>query len=319
MKRIERRRRVRRTLFLGWLLITGLVFADPAPGQGEKRTQKSIGATMTLPDGWEWQSKFGDTLSIRLPLEINGRDESATGELFTTPGTFVGTRVDEIRSDAEGNRGKNLKIKDGQKFAKQRNVAVVSYVKERGSKPVRKYQRTHYLWRREGMLFEWREEFPVRGGGKVRSGLAAAQRTMTFTTRPDYIAPDKQRDFVNQRAKFKLPPDWIWSGGPTGKKVRITATQVERLFQARSEMLVRGQRWALIAGLLAGKSGATVDQFVQAVKNQLVSDWTDIKGFEIKDRIPFRGEKSQQMVFTGVNGKVGTKERLFVQYFFFKH
>lgn len=311
---------VRDTRLFGWLLVVGLLSLSPLTVEAqETRTQTSAGASMRLPDGWQWTSKFGDTLAIMLPLEINGREEKASGELYTSPNTFVGTRVDEIRLDVERNKDKNFKVQDGKKFAKEKNVAIVTYVKERGSDPVRKYQRTHYLWRRQGMLYEWREEFPLRGGGKARSGLASAQRTMKFTTPKGYIAPDKERDYVLQRARFKLPPDWVWTRGATGEKVRVAATRTELLFQARSEMLVRGERWALFAGLLALKSGMTVRQLAEGSRDQLLADWEEVEDLKVKDKVPFRGEKAHQLVFTGVNERVGTKERLFVQYFFFKH
>ncbi|MAG33172.1 MAG: hypothetical protein CL908_20020 [Deltaproteobacteria bacterium] len=303
-----------------WLLV--LIAAATSVAQDDVRTQKTNGISLKLPRGWEWAVRAGDNIGVKIKLQIGTRDEEITGEMFCTSGAYVGTRVEELTGAAKTNPAdhKSFAVKESQRFGSQRNVALVTYVKERGSDPVRLYQRRHWIFRKGTILYEWREEWPRKAAGKA-AGLSSVQKAIKFSTPQGAEQPDKQRDFVNQRVRYKVAPDWIWSRGKPGKKVKLGIGQNSNdlLFTARSEMLVKGQRWYLGVGLQAIKTSNTVKQVAEFNKNSILKNWTDVKGYVFEDRVPFCGEKAHMITFTGVNEKTGTKERLFVRYFYFKH
>lgn len=300
------------------LAISGL--ATGAPGQDAIRTQKSTGATLALPSGWSWKSKFGDSIAIELPVEVNGRKETATATLYTSPGRFVGARIDELRIDATENpRGYvGFKVKEKQRFAKQRNVVSVSYVKKRGKDPERLYARRHWIWRNGGVLFEWREEVRKEASGKASPGFSSAQRSLKFATPEGKKAPDKIRDYVNQRIKYKIPPDWDWTRGEEGSAVRLPDGQ-NLLFVARTETIVKGQRKMLGIILQSLTTSGTLRQVIDATQRNLRQGWDDVKDFETKEKVPFRGEKSTLVTFTGINSGMSKTERFFSHWYVFKH
>lgn len=289
------------------------------PGQ-ETRTQKSTGVSITLPSGWSWQSKIGDGIAVQLEVEVKGRKEVAKATLYTSPGRFVGARIDEITGDIEQNpKGySSLKVKEKQRFAKQRNVVFISYVKKRGSEYDRDYNRRHWLWRRNGLLFEWREEVRKEAAGQASSGFSAAQRSLKFGKAAGQKTRDKERDYVNQRVKYKIPADWEWTRGKEGAKVRLP-TGHHVFFNANTETIVKGQRWQMGIGLQGQKTGATVRQVVQANQHRMREGWDEVEGFEVKDKVPFQGEKATLISFTGINKRISDKERFFSHWYAFKH
>ena len=302
------------------ITITIWGLAAVAPGQAPTRTQKSTGATLTLPDGWSWTSQFGDSVSIKLPLEVKGRKEEATGNLFTSPGRFVGARIDELRLDSTENpRGYvGFKVKEKQRFAKQRNVVFISYVKKRGSEPERLYDRRHWIWRNGGVLFEWREEVRKEASGTAARGFYSAQRSMKFTTPDGKKPPDKIRDYPNQRVRYKIHADWDWNKGKEGSSVRLPDGQ-HLLFVALTETIVKGQRKRLGIILQSVTTPGTLRQVIEANQRSLRQGWEEVKDFEVREKVPFQGEKATLVTFTGINSNASKSERFFSDWYVFKH
>jgi len=297
-----------------------VALASLAASAQESREQEATGASAKLPEGWEWKSKFGDSISMQLKLDVKGRAETATAELYTSPGRFVGARIDEILHDVNENEAghKRVKVKERSRFAKQKNVVLISYVKLRGADGEREYDRRHWLWRAHGILFEWREEVRKEAASKAGRGFSAAQRGLSFSLPKGRKPRDAVRDFVNQRVKYKIGSDWEWQRGEAGKKVRLPGGQ-QLLFTARTETLIKGQRALLGVGLQCFTTGATPKQVMEANHQGLRKDWKDVEDFEIKEKVPFRGEKAVVASWTGINKNLSDRTRFFSQWFVFKH
>jgi hypothetical protein len=303
------------------LVLAGLWMLGGIFGQDDTRTQSANGVSLKLPPNWEWAARYGDQISVRMPLEIGERKEEVIGELFCTLGDFVGTRIDELNLEAKSNPAdhKKFKIKENQKLGSMRNVVTVSYIKERGTDPVRLFERCHWIFRHNNILYEWREEWPEDLGTRISSALSSVQKALTFTAPVGVKLPDPYRDYPNQRVKYKPPLDWVWTQGEEGQRVE---TQGGTLFGARSEVLVKGERLYVAAWFEAIKTDNTERQALDHNRPRFLANWKDVKNEQIEERIPFQGDRAMSFSFTGVRDskEPGTpKEPFFIRYYFFKH
>ncbi|NRA97492.1 MAG: hypothetical protein HRU14_14945, partial [Planctomycetes bacterium] len=66
-------------------------------------------------------------------------------------------------------------------------------------------------------------------------------------------------------------------------------------------------------------TSGTLRQVIDATQRNLRQGWDDVKDFETKEKVPFRGEKSTLVTFTGINSGMSKTERFFSHWYVFKH
>lgn len=311
----------------GWIAVLLLLPGLSGQAADNTRVLKIEGVSFTLPPSWEWQSLAAPNIAVKAPVKVGTRDDEVVAELFWMERRFVNDRLQELEGDARRNPvdHKEFKIEDNQSFAGNKDVAIITYVKERGEDPVRLYQRRHCLFRRYGHLYEWREEWPK--DASQASGLLASVRNALKFGKPESPAvTEAQRDYVNQRTKFRLPDDWNWqeTEGTKGKKGTVVEVNAEGdktvgLFVAVTDMMFKEGRGRIAVGLNAIKSGGTVAQIVEFNKQKFTDNVREPKDFTIEDKIPFRGEKATRVSFTGRRKDSEDMTRYMHRMLFFKH
>lgn len=279
------------------------------------------GVALVLPKGWEWQAEGAPNIAVKAKVTVRDREDEVLAELFFSEERFINDRLQELEADAKESKGdiKDFKVEENQSFLGQSPVTVVSYVRERGSDPVRVYARRHALFRRFGHLYEWREEQP-KDVPTVTALLGALRSALKFSRPANPVAEESQRDYVNQSAKYKLPPDWGWASGVKGTKVEVSAEGTSKvLFVAISDMIFKEGRGRIGVALGVMKTTNTVDQLVSVNKETFTKDYKDVQEFETLEKVPFRGEKATVMTFTGIEKDAKTATRFRRRIFIFKH
>jgi hypothetical protein len=319
-------------------LTSGIVFSaalacaatafSQAAAAPEPRVLKVEGVACTPPRGWEWEAPAGSTIALRAPIKVGGREDEVRAELIFQPNRFVYDAIQDLEGDAKKNPidFKDFKVEDNQSFAGNKRVTEITYVKERGQDPVRLYQRRHFLFRRFGHLYEWREESP-KDAPQASSLLTSARGALKFS-KPETPAVDIQEvDFVNQRAKFKLPDDWTWQShketpAPKSSKVEIeqTGNTSALLFIAVTQMIFKQGRGQISIISEVFKSESTVKEFLDRNQKAWLENYNQVKDVKVDEKVPFRGEKSTRLSFTALPKEAQPDDvRLQFRIFFFKH
>ena len=127
---------------------------------------------------------------------------------------------------------------------------------------------------------------------QANSAFGSARSAVAFTGKDlSRVA----KTFNDEGFKYNLPNDWEYDPPKKSEK----ANTVTAIMILETAATVKGQGWRVGVQLFASKDNRTLDEMQAGAKEDATRNFGDIKDLVIKEKVPFNGEKSFVMEFTG--------------------